>query len=313
MAVDGDILRSTVNGKASVYGRLEILSLQELRSRAREARGAGGKTTIREVVADVQSLHIDSVNENALFQVASQFNLLEMVSPDVPPEQGVSGYEFDHTQGPACAIAAGAGTIYRNYFVTVNGATGQSKDNQIDCLAELGVALGNKDSSLWKMTNGYALATVEGLRVISRKLAVADELELDQLRGLLQVGIQWGTQVTLGDARHLVSQIFCSALPVSYSHHPPEQWEAFARLVLEAAYEATLCASVLNYRQTGNKTVFLTLLGGGAFGNKVGWILAAAERAIHRYRDFGLDVVFVSYRVSDPAVSRLLQRLSHKD
>ncbi|MGV6818229.1 MAG: hypothetical protein ACWA44_13280 [Thiotrichales bacterium] len=278
-----------------------------------ETRGASGKTAIREIVADVQSLHIDSVNENALFQVASQFNLLEMVAPDITPERGVSGYEFDRTQGPACAVAAGAGTIYRNYFVTVNGVTGQSKDNQLDCLAELGEALGNKDSSLWKMTNGYALATVEGLRAISNKLEVTDELELDQLRGLLHVGIQWGTQVTLGDARHLISQIFCSALPVSYSRLPPEQWEGFSRLVLEAAYEATLCAGVLNCRQTGNKTVFLTLLGGGAFGNKVDWILAAAERAIHRYRDFGLDVVFVSYRFSDPAVSQLLQRLSHKD
>ena len=36
----------------------------------------------------------------ALFQVASQFNLLEMVSPDVTPEHGVSGYAHDLTLGP---------------------------------------------------------------------------------------------------------------------------------------------------------------------------------------------------------------------
>jgi len=62
-------------------------------------------------------LHCDIENTNALFQAASQFNLLEMIVPHISPEQGVDRYENDFTQGPACAIACGAGTIYRNYFV----------------------------------------------------------------------------------------------------------------------------------------------------------------------------------------------------
>jgi hypothetical protein len=41
------------------------------------------------------------------------------------PEQGIDIHEHDHTQGPACAIAAGAGTIYRNYFARVNGPNGE--------------------------------------------------------------------------------------------------------------------------------------------------------------------------------------------
>ena len=95
------------------------------------------QNTLHQIVANVQDLHTDKNNAGALFQVASQFNLLEMVSPDITPEQGVDGYEFDHTQGPACAIAAGAGTIYRNYFVNVNGEVGQTASNQIDCLSEI--------------------------------------------------------------------------------------------------------------------------------------------------------------------------------
>jgi len=75
-----------------------------------------------------------------------QFNLLEMASPSVTPEQGVGIYEHDHTQGPACAIAAGAGTIYRNYFARVKGQIGQAASNQIDCLADIGAALGNSES-----------------------------------------------------------------------------------------------------------------------------------------------------------------------
>ena len=45
--------------------------------------------------------------------MASQFNLLEMTGPEITPEDGVTRYAHDRTQGPACAIAAGAATVYR--------------------------------------------------------------------------------------------------------------------------------------------------------------------------------------------------------
>src|SRR2546427_10853657 len=129
ITVDGKTLKSHVNGKVLVYGQLEIPSLAELRARVNTSRHEVGKISVREVVANVQDLHTNASNAGALFQVASQFNLLEMVSPSVTPEWGVGMYEHDRTQGPACAVAAGAGTIYRNYFAIVNGHTGQSAQN----------------------------------------------------------------------------------------------------------------------------------------------------------------------------------------
>eukprot|EP01045_Picozoa_sp_COSAG04_P042458 COSAG04_NODE_13423_length_606_cov_210.532544_1_plen_48_part_10 len=48
-----------------------------------------------------------------MFQVASQFNCLEMVSPGDQPEAGITRYALDHTQGPVCAMACPAGTVYR--------------------------------------------------------------------------------------------------------------------------------------------------------------------------------------------------------
>ena len=306
--VDGETLTSHINGKVMACGRLETPSLAELRERVHTGGRGGGKISVREVVADVQALHADVSNDGSLFQVASQFNLLEMVSPNVTPEHGVGIYENDHTQGPACAIAAGAGTIYRNYFAPVNGQIGQSESNQIDCLADLGRGLGNSDNRLWQMRNGFALVSRSGLIEISNRLRASSEDELDELRKLLRIGILWNTQVTLKDYTHRVSQAYCSALPVAYSDHSPDLWEDFARLVLEASYEATICTAILNGRSTGNNRVFLTLLGGGAFGNETNWITEGIKRALKLYEDWNIEVAIVSYGVSKGYVRQLVEQ-----
>ena len=64
---------------------------------------------------------------------------------------------------------------------------------------------------------------------------------------------------------------------------------------LDAAYEATLWAAVLNCRQGGSNIVLLTMLGGGAFGNATEWIHTAIERALKKAQGHGLDVRLVSY------------------
>ncbi len=309
---DGDALSSRVNGETFVCGDLETPSLAELRERVHSSGHKVGRTSVREIVANVQYLHTNEANAGSLFQVASQFNLLEMVSPDVTPERGVGIYENDHTQGPACAVAAGAGTIYRNYFVTVNGQTGQSANNQIDGLADIGAALGNSESRLWEMKNGYALASRSGLVEISDRLLAASERELDKLRQLLRIGVQWRTQVTLGDSKHTVSQAYCSALPVAYSRHYPHLWAEFARLILEASYEATICAAILNSVDNGNNRVFLTLLGGGAFGNDTDWIVGGIRRALNLYKHADLDVEIVSYGSSNQYVQQLVNQIRNE-
>lgn len=306
ISVDGNVMKSHVNGKSYVHGELQIPSLAELRESVRSGGVQSGRMQVREVVADVQQLHTAESNAGALFQVASQFNLLEMISPHVTPEHGVGRYGNDPTQGPACAIAAGAGTIFRNYFALVNGQIGQSADNQIDCLADIGKELGNDGNRLWEMRNGYAMPSHQGLAHIADRLRASGEVGRDQLRRLLRIGIQWNTQVTLNDCKHQVSQAYCSALPVAYSHHPIELWEPFARLVLEASYEATMCAAILNATRNTNNTVFLTLLGGGAFGNQTGWIIDAMQRALRLYEDADLDVAIVSYGYSNPDIRRLV-------
>lgn len=310
LRVTGSRLHSLANGLEWNCGELTTPSLAELRARAQLVSPHPKNTTVKEIVADVQSLHANATNAGAMFQVASQFNLLEMTSPSVTPEDGVGIYEHDYTQGPACAIAAGAGTIYRNYFAQVAGQLGQTAENQIDCLRDLGQELGNSGHRLWEMKNGYALASIGGLKRINSRLSNLDESQRDLLREMLRIGVHSNTQVTLEGASHLVSQAYCSAMPVSYSEPPSSLWAPFARLILEAAYEATLCAAILNTAHTSNNRLFLTLIGGGVFGNEQVWILDSIRRAISLYPDCGLEIAIVSYGRSQPAVRELADGLA---
>lgn len=312
LVIEGNRLKSLVNGRSYICGTLTTPSLAELRQQVAAVASPAGRLKMLSIVGNVQQMHKDPANADAMFQVASQFNLLEMVGPQITPERGVGIYEYDRTQGPACAISAGAGTIYRNYFAPVNGKIGQTADNQIDCLADLGATLENNNNRLWKMQNGYALPTQAALTEISDLLQATDETERDHLRGLLRIGVHAQVEVTLNNAGHLVSQAYCSALPVAYSGISAPHWESFARLVLEAAYEATFCAAVINAQQTGCNRLFLTALGGGAFGNDKQWILDAIKRAATLYRQHDLEVYIVSYGSADPDVVRLIDELNQQ-
>ncbi len=300
--VEGDQITSMTNGRTMRCGAFKAVSLAQLREQLARSSAPSGTLEVREVVANVQQLHVDPANAGALFQVASQFNTLEMVSPTITPEDGIDRYEADRTQGPASAIACGAGTIYRNYLVPLPGQVGQSATNQINCLADLSEELGAKI----KMRNGYALPETKHLDRIGRTLASTDEPGRDRLMGFLRIGLQSNTEVTLNEAGHFVTQAYCSALPIAYRSLPASSWEPFARLVLDAAYEATIIAALINAEETGNRRAYLTLLGGGAFGNPVSWILAAIERSIALFAHHDLQIGVVSYGVSNPKVHILL-------
>jgi hypothetical protein len=110
LVVEGDELVSKVNGKRYGIGTLEVATLTELCTRVEVP--TDGRTTVQWVAGEARAMHADPELEGALFQVASQFNLLEMT-------------------GPACAIAAGAATIYGNYFAPVDGEIGQTRERPI--------------------------------------------------------------------------------------------------------------------------------------------------------------------------------------
>lgn len=318
MSLENGLLTSHANGAKFKIGQLVTPSLAELMTDAKailQSSAAEAKSIkVQEVIADVQSLHTDPQNAGALFQVASQFNLLEMVGPTVTPDSGITGYQFDRTQGPACAMACGAGLIYRNYFVPVKGEPGQTADRQLNMLDTFEQALllyvnqhsGQQFESLWLMKNGYALPSAKQLLAINETLAQLSDAETTKLISLIKIAVQYDTEVTLNNAGHLVSQAYCSAMPVAYSQHSSGLWQPLASLILQAAYQATLAAAVINAEKTGNNRVYLTLLGGGAFGNAIEWITSAMQSAITLFEQSGLDINVVSYGRSKSEVKSLV-------
>ena len=307
--LEGDELRSTVNGRVFGAGRFRTPSLAELRRDA-AGRRPGALRVTHEVLSDVLELHALAENEGALFQVASQLNCLEFADPRETPEDGVTQYADDPTQGPACALAAAGATVVRNYFVEVAGERGQTRGRQINNLRSVQERLGDA-GELVEVRNGYTFSSPERLDALGAALEAADR---DALMGAMRIGLQTGVEVTFArrfeppEEPRWVSQAFCSALSCGYASGSLAQWRPLAKLVLDAAYEATLLAAVLDAEEgAGSGRVWLTFLGGGAFGNEKTWIADAIARALALVGDRALDVRIAHHRKLDEDIVRSIE------
>ena len=252
------------------------------------------------VIGDSNALHRDARFRGACFQAASQFNALEMPSPGVTPEEGITGYTFDRTQGPACATACGAGTAHRNYTLSrgAGNARGQTARSQLNTLAEIEAmvspACGGKVP--WDFINGYVESTDARLAEVNAKV-FANPAAVAQCRDALRIAVHYDVEVTMkakaGEPPLLCCQTYNSAVSMGYSRCDDASWEPLAKLVLDATYEATLLVGIVNNlramlaaqradREPAALTplpVLLTKVGGGVFRNPLPWIRAAIDRA----------------------------------
>ena len=163
-------ITSLANDRSFVAGEFSRMSLKQLEARVYRSKKhpsvsppapgkhpfqCGAITISHLATADVMALHARPENNRALFQAASQFNALEFANENLTPENGISIYQDDATQGPRCAIACAAATVYRNYFLKFpDGQRGQTRDRQIDNLEGIQNLLGEKDQ-FWTNQNGY--------------------------------------------------------------------------------------------------------------------------------------------------------------
>lgn len=312
LVLDGETLRSTVTGESWSIGRFTTPSLAELRAQVATLPAAGPTTLRHEAVDDALALHARPGEEGALFQAASQFNCLEFPGPTTVPEDGVTGYAYDPTQGPACALAAAPAAVYRHLFVPVAGGVGQARDRQIDNLAGVAARLA-LDPPGWRSQNGYVDSTAADLARVDAALA---RVPREEVLGALRIGLQSRVEVVfegrfrrVGGRRPHVTQAWCSALSCGYSRAPLASWTELARIVLDATYEATLLAAAVDRAEgRGSGRCWLTFVGGGAFRNEAAWIHEAIGRSVARAQGLGLDVRLAHYQTIRRDIARAVDR-----
>eukprot|EP00929_Paragymnodinium_shiwhaense_P027098 TRINITY_DN15986_c0_g1_i1.p1 TRINITY_DN15986_c0_g1~~TRINITY_DN15986_c0_g1_i1.p1 ORF type:complete len:363 (+),score=29.97 TRINITY_DN15986_c0_g1_i1:433-1521(+) len=301
---DGKLSSSYRPERLFTAGTFITPTLAELRGRLPQRPATlDGVLSVKEVLGDVSAFHVDPDNAGALFQCASQFNCLEHTSEQGAPEEGITIYSSDRTQGPACAIACAPGTVVRNYF-GVKGES-QTRNRQVENLKDVEDVLKNKTERFFEVKSGYTMASSTDLERLCQALASDDMKE--HVRQKLRIGIQEDTEVTcsgFGKKMHdcpeqIVTQAYCSAISVAYSGCSPELWKPFAKCILEGAYEATMIAAIENAIRNpgkrGCKKVFLTALGGGVFGNDMQWIHDAMKSSFDKFQSWNLEVYLVSY------------------
>jgi hypothetical protein len=267
-----------VEGHTWHAGRFETPSIAQLRERAKNAAGSGGRCRLWVLdgaapATDVGGLQA-TASPGSLFQAASQFNCLESPGPYITP---VVQYFRDSTQGPRASVSAFPGTLLRHYAAP--GAEGkrfvQTEKTQINLLADVFGA------EVALVQSGYLMA--HNVRDPAG-LVAALTTRFDSIR----VGVHERVQVVLGydfegsvdDSEHRrIAQVFTSTVAGGgYSGEAMSgaEFEGGCRQLLRAAYLGTLLAATT----LGQRRAVLTLIGGGVFGNSVPLIWDAIRWAV---------------------------------
>ena len=336
---DSGILLSKSNNKKFIAGKFETPTQGDLRTTldlneiVKNHAHLQGKLTVKQVNGDVTKYHNKEENRFSVFQGAGQFNCLEFASAKGKPENGISCYAMDHTQGPACATTCAAGTIIRNYFAYKKLDKDnkyvfeeQQQNNQINCLELVEEIINNKGNNYFTIQNGYTDSKNEKLQELNAFMYNNPDIT-EKMKEAYKAGIQFDTEVVATNfganiiyeedftKKLLVTQVYCSAISISYSRASSYLWSNFAKWVLDCAYEYVFYATIQNAQNhpehPSAKKVYLTSLGGGVFGNKHEWIRDAILKAATKFKDIGLEVYIVNYSGKEDVYDIIEQKFSN--
>lgn len=159
------------------------------------------------------------------------------------------------------------------------------------------------------MKNGYVFFQAESLALFKSRGWNGQNV------GDIKVGLQTDVQVTSGekrngmvelctDDRQIVNQVFTAAANMGGFPGLSDDLEVekFARFILHGAYRGTILAATANANRQANNAdlpgkdkVFLTMIGGGVFGNKLHWITDAIMECKELMKNSGLQIYLVCY------------------
>jgi hypothetical protein len=192
-------------------------------------------------------------------------------------------------QGETAAISATPGLIYRMYYTDPVNFLDAFNGSQLPHIP---------------VHHGYVgHITPENIKKISQ--------DITQVIPYVKIGFHANIQPTLGLSKlkneqpqkgrfsrwaltsepdQRIYQVFTAAMNLSVLDSA--LYEPVARMLLNAAYEGTIKAAFIHEKEK----VFLTLIGGGVFGNKLSWIGDALTDAVKDFvKDSGMNVTLVIY------------------
>lgn len=282
LTVEDGRIKSSINGRDYSVGELLMPSLEELRALHKVG---DGKLKFKPVLEDIRNIYPNPDNSGATFLVPSQFNLLQMSHPSIGPEQGISRYGRIWAQGPISALECLPATVYRNYFIEVEGEIGQTEKRQINLLKDLEEYLDNDKYDYWEMLNGYAI--LKNYKELEERIKNMSEGVRDAVKKKIRIGVQKDVDVTSVPEPHKVNQIFCSSLPLSLCNVEPKEIETFARILLDAQYEASILAA--KYLCKSDR-LFLTSVGREVYREPRQLSNDSINKAREKYKDIDMNL-----------------------
>ena len=152
------------------------------------------------------------------------------------------------------------------------------------------------------------------MQVTTHSLEALKYTDMDAHFMRARVGVHSDVQVTSGlkgsdvemcpSEHQVVHQVFTAAMDMSRLRREMQEDPdvvGLARFLLRVAYRLTILAAIENADRTRNSSragkdkLYLTLIGGGVFGNDPAWIYEAIQENQHLIAESGLSVVLVIY------------------
>jgi hypothetical protein len=320
-------------GRILDAGCFSVWSLQDLEAEGKDADGSSAPKPLtaktRPVLpldiyvrkhdgvpvqfVDVNALHCNAT-PGTMFQVASNFNCMEIGRDDTDPRHGafVTHLMSDYTQGPGAACACAVSALVRTHacFVEDDASTGITVATgqhfagpQIELLGDARLA------PYFPVDNGKLFACEP--RALSK--TAKGDLDHGVPIGAVRVGLHVQAQAMFRRCpphkceiafagAPVVDQVYVAAMNMgarSVRFLTKAAVNQRMRFLLRAAYRGTYAAGVV--RKT--KILVLTLVGGGVFRNPLGAIGDAIGEAHARWADAGrFERIVLPIFTAGPAV-----------
>ena len=288
-------------GKLTPFGIFQLLSIGQLKDMVnwQEIPNTNPIKIQIKTGVDIGALQGTlKTSDQAMVQVASNFNCLEVASRNHYPDNGklIEEHQFENTQGPAATFGPLAAAIYRCHFVFKDtkegkyyGQTCERQVNLLDAVTE------------------YFSTPVNGkLTLTGHKTPIPQDYQfiVDKIKVGLHTNcaVMYDRRNTFSAPYNVIDQVFNSTINMkSYGFHPDPN--IIQKVLLQAAYEGIyLCAILRN-----TKVLYLTLIGGGVFKNSLDLIGQAIKSAHEKYAPYSnLQEVYLCLYDSNTTIAKYL-------